>query len=86
MIFVFATPTKMAFWMKNTRIPLDVVYVDENGRVDSVKQMQPYVETAVWSEGPLKWAIELNQGTAEKIGLKKGDVLQIPAGAKDAKE
>jgi uncharacterized membrane protein (UPF0127 family) len=48
--------------------------------------MQPYVETAVWSEGPLRWAIELNQGTAEKVGVKKGDILQIPAGAKDAKE
>ena len=83
MIFVFKEPQKMAFWMKNTRIPLDIVYVDANARVDSVKQMQPYVETGVWSEGPIQWAIELNQGQAS---VKAGEALEIPAGAKTAKE
>jgi uncharacterized membrane protein (UPF0127 family) len=86
MIFVFKETSKMAFWMKNTRIPLDVVYIAEDGRVDSVKQMQPYVETAVWSDGPLKWAVELNQGEAEKAGVKKGDLLVIPDGVKETKE
>ena len=64
MIFVFQTPQQLPFWMKNTRIPLDIIYIDANGKVDSVKQMQPYVETPVSSEGVVKWAIELNQGAA----------------------
>jgi uncharacterized membrane protein (UPF0127 family) len=86
MIFVFQTPQKLPFWMKNTRIPLDIIYVDEQGKVDSVKQMQPYVETPVSSEGAVKWAIELNQGAAATAGVKAGDVLTIPDAAKVAKE
>ena len=86
MIFVFKQPQKLAFWMKNTRIPLDIVYIDANAKVDSVKQMQPYVETGVWSEGPVRWAIELNQGQAAEAGAKAGDQLEIPAAAKNAKE
>jgi len=86
MIFVFQTPQKLPFWMKNTRIPLDIIYVDEQGKVDSVKQMQPYVETPVASEGVVKWAIELNQGAAASAGVKAGDALTIPDAAKVAKE
>jgi len=86
MIFVFKEPQKLAFWMKNTRIPLDIVYIDANAKVDSVKQMQPYVETGIWSEGPIQWAIELNQGQAKEAGVKAGDQLTIPDGAKTAKE
>jgi uncharacterized membrane protein (UPF0127 family) len=86
MIFVFKEPQKMAFWMKNTRIPLDIVYIDANAKVDSVKQMQPYVETGIWSEGPIQWAIELNQGQGKEAGVKAGDALEIPMGARAAKE
>ena len=86
MIFVFPAAEKRAFWMKNTRIPLDIIYIAESGKVDSVKQMQPYVETGVWSDGPFKWAIELNQGAAASAGVKVGDLLEIPEAAKTAKE
>ena len=86
MIFVFKEPSKLAFWMKNTRIPLDIVYIDANAKVDSVKQMQPYVETSVPSEGDVQWAVELNQGQAAEAGIKKGEQLQIPEAAKTAKE
>lgn len=86
MIFVFTGASKMAFWMKNTRIPLDIIYVAEDGKVDCVKQMQPYSETNVPSEGSVKWAIELNQGMGAKVGVKAGDVLSIPESARNAKE
>ena len=86
MIFVFREPQRLSFWMKDTRIPLDIVYVDASGKVDSVKQMQPYVRTAVYSDGDVKWAIELNQGAAAKAGVSVGQTLQIPAQAQSPRD
>ena len=83
MIFVFAQPQKRGFWMRNTRIPLDIVYITTDGKVDSVKQMQPYVEKTVSSEGEVKWAVELNQGQGAVAGIKAGDVVEIPEAARN---
>jgi uncharacterized membrane protein (UPF0127 family) len=78
MIFVFPTADERTFWMKHTRIPLDILYVATDGRVVSVRQMQPFDLTGVPSNGPAKYAIELNQGAANAAGVKAGDQLQIP--------
>ena len=78
MIFVFPNEAPRAFWMKNTLIPLDILYVDASGRVISIKQMKPQDLTSVPSDGPAMYAIELNQGAAERIGVRAGDVLTIP--------
>lgn len=86
MIFVFPDEEYRSFWMKNTRIPLDIIYLDAGGRVVSVHQMQPHVETGTWSEGPAKYAIELNVGQAAAAGVKKGDVLVIPKEVGEATE
>ena len=86
MIFVFRGPQNGGFWMRNTRIPLDIVYVDANGKVLTIKGMKPYEEKGVFSDGEYKWAIELNQGAASGAGLKVGDVVEIPAGAREAAE
>lgn len=79
MIFVFRDEEPRNFWMHNTHIPLDIVYLDSHCRIVSIKQMKPMDDSAVPSEGPAKMAIELNVGTAAKIGLKPGDVVSIPA-------
>ena len=84
MIFAFAEPANVAFYMKNTRIPLDIVFVDSAGGVISIKQMKPYDLTSVYADGQAKWAIELNQGAAASAGLKVGDKLQIPESARAA--
>jgi uncharacterized membrane protein (UPF0127 family) len=78
MIFVFAEDAPRSFYMKNTLIPLDILYVNAAGEVVSIHQMQPLDERSVLSEAPAKWAIELNQGVAARVGVKKGDVLTIP--------
>lgn len=85
MIFVFNREAPLSFWMKNTRIPLDIVYVDAKGKVVSIKQMKPYDLGSTPSDGPAMYAIELNKGAAEKLGLKAGDTLVVPNGlsAKD---
>ena len=85
MIFVFDADEPRDFWMKNTRIPLDIAYVDSTGRVVSVHQMKPYDLSATPSAAPAKYAIELNLGMLEKSGVKPGDRLDIPPEARDPK-
>ena len=83
MIFVFPDERERSFWMKNTHIPLDIIYADARGKVVSVKQMKPLDESGVPSDGDAKYAVELNQGTARRLGVKAGDVLDIPAEARE---
>jgi uncharacterized protein len=75
MIFVFPAEQVRSFWMKNTHIPLDIVYVDGQGRIVSIKTMKPLDLSSVSSDKPAKYAIELNAGMAQKLGLKPGDVI-----------
>ena len=84
MIFVFDRPSNVGFYMKNTRIPLDIVFVDSDGGVISIKQMKPYDLSTTWADGQAKWAIELNLGAAAGAGVKVGDKLQIPESARNA--
>ncbi len=78
MIFVFAGNEQTGFWMKHTLIPLDIVYVDDGQRIVSIHQMIPHDTRSVYADGPYKWAIELNDGTAARLNLHKGDQLTIP--------
>jgi uncharacterized membrane protein (UPF0127 family) len=86
MIFVFPREQELGFWMKNTAVPLDIVYVDAGGRVVSVKQMAPYDLGRTSSDGPAKYAIELNRGTAARLGLKAGDRIDLPERVKNPPE
>ena len=68
--------------MKNTRIPLDIIYVGSDDVVVAVKSMQPFDLRSTSSDKPAQYAIELNQGAAAACGVKKGDKLVIPAAPK----
>ena len=83
MIFVFPDEQERFFWMKNTLIPLDIVYLDAKGKVVSVKPMKPQDETSVPSDSPAKYAVELNQGAARRAGVAAGDVLTVPDEARE---
>ena len=78
MIFVFPREERLSFYMKNTYVPLDIIYVDSEGDVVSIHQMQPLDVTSIPSRAPAKYAIELNQGAAARAGVKPGDRLAIP--------
>lgn len=78
MIFVFPDQDIRDFWMRNTRIPLDIVYLDSQGTVLTIKQMQPYDLTSISSDRPAKYAIELNQGAASRAQLRTGDTIKVP--------
>jgi uncharacterized protein len=83
MIFVFPKAEKLGFWMKNTRIPLDIIYIDASAKIDSVKQMKPYDTSSVYAEGDVKYAIELNQGQAAEAGIAAGQAVEIPEVARN---
>jgi uncharacterized protein len=82
MIFVFPEERDRGFWMENTLIPLDILYLDAKGTVVSIKTMKPKDRTSVPSDGPAMYAIELNAGVAAKTGVKPGDVIPLPPGLK----
>lgn len=84
MIFVFEEEQPLSFWMKNTRFPLEILYLDAGGQVVSIHEMKPYdTRTNYRSARPAKYAIELNVGQVKKAGVKVGDVLKIPASARE---
>lgn len=84
MIFVFANAERQNFWMHDTRFDLDIIYIAADGKIDSIKTMKAYDESSVPSEGPVKWAVELNAGQAVQTGVKVGDTLTIPAEAQNS--
>lgn len=82
MIFVFDTTQVLNFYMKNTRIPLDIIFVDSGGRVVSIASMRPFDWSTTSSTAPARYAIELNQGAAARSGIAAGDLLDLSAVAK----
>jgi len=81
MIFIFDKDRSQDFWMKDTRFPLDIIFLDHTGMVVSVSQMQAYDLATTSSQGAAQYAIELNVGQAKAAGVEKGQTLKIPDAA-----
>ena len=83
MIFIFDHESELSFWMKNTIIPLDIAYLDAQGGVLNTYTMAALDERIgqYTSNGPARYAIEVNAGVWSRIGLKRGDKIQLPAEA-----
>ena len=81
MLFVFERETPQAFWMKNTKIPLDMLYFDHSGKLVAMhEQVQPCTADpcpAYPSNAPALYVLELNGGEAAKLGVKLGEELEI---------
>ena len=81
MLFVFERPEPQAFWMRNTRIPLDILYFDAQRRLVSIAAGVPPCTTpqcpSYPSEGPAQYTLELNAGMARKLGTERGDELLL---------
>jgi uncharacterized membrane protein (UPF0127 family) len=74
MLFDFKAVQPVAFWMKNTFIPLDMLFIDKNGRIVSIaRQAAPFSEVAIPSGGPVLGVLEIAGGRAEQIGAEPGD-------------
>ncbi|WP_164156801.1 DUF192 domain-containing protein [Sandarakinorhabdus rubra] len=73
MAFPMNPPKQAAFWMENTILPLDIIFVSPAGRVLNVLRGEPYSRALLPAAGITGEVIELNAGEAERIGLKPGD-------------
>ena len=79
MLFVFDNIRPRTFWMKNTYIPLDILYLYEDGRIHHIAQnTTPESKKLVPSNGPVKNVLELNAGITKKYGIKAGDIVINP--------
>ena len=78
MLFVFGQEQVRSFYMKNTLIPLSIAYIDAEGRIVDIQDMEPLDETSRRSAAPLRYALEVNQGFFEEHGIEVGDTVEIP--------
>ena len=73
MDFPMGAARPLSFWMENTVLPLDLIFVGANGRVVSVGQGKPYARDLIHSAAPAARVIELNAGEADRMHLRVGD-------------
>ena len=73
MIFVFQNPQRISMWMKNTLIPLSVAFIDADGRILNIEDMEPHSEQAHSSIDFARYALEMNQGWFAARGIREGD-------------
>lgn len=79
MLFDFGHPQPTTFWMKNTLIPLDMLFVGADGRIANIHERAvPMSEEMISSQGMVRAVIELNGGTASRLGIRSGDRVIYP--------
>jgi uncharacterized membrane protein (UPF0127 family) len=76
MLFSYRESGVNAMWMKNTPIALSVAFIDRNGRILNIENMDPYSEQAHASAGEAAYALEVNRGWFRKRGIKAGDRVE----------
>lgn len=75
MIFVFERPGQQCFWMKNTLLPLQVAFIDDDGTVVNLDEMKPKTLTPHCSSKPVRFVLEMNTGWFTKHGIRPGAKL-----------
>lgn len=75
MLFVFAEDQQLGFWMVNTLIPLDIAFLDSGGAILNIETMQPETTNFHYSDGPARYALEVNAGEFAGRDIVAGDVV-----------
>ena len=82
MLFIFPQSAPRSFWMKNTKMPLDIIYLDENKQVVTVHQgVMPYSEKSLPSSKPAQYVVEVNAGFIGRYGIQEGDRVAFELGS-----
>ncbi len=75
MVFRFPEARKVCMWMKNTLLPLSVAFLDEDGRIINIEDMQPQTLDAHCGSKPARYALEMNQGWFKQRNVKPGVIV-----------
>jgi uncharacterized membrane protein (UPF0127 family) len=76
MIFDFGQSRRVAMWMENTILALDMLFADDTGTIRHIKEnAKPYSRDIIDSMGEVKYVVELNAGIVAKLGIKPGDKI-----------
>ena len=85
MLFVYERPQTVSFWMRNTLIPLDMLFIDAKGNVERIhKNAVPLDETPIQGGNNIFAVLEINGGLADRFGITPGTTLRHPAFAGNA--
>ncbi|MGB3875701.1 DUF192 domain-containing protein [Shinella zoogloeoides] len=77
MLFAFGETRQVFMWMKNTYLPLDMLFIGKDGKVRSIKEnARPLDESIIDSKGPIDYVLELNGGTVKRLGIRTGNRVQ----------
>lgn len=79
MLFLYEVEQKLSFWMMNTLIPLDIIYVDARGEIINIQHGKPHDATPLRSSRPALAVLEIRGGRAAELGIRPGDRLLHPA-------
>jgi len=82
MLFVYPERQPLSFWMRNTYVPLSIAFLDDDGRIASIDDMEAFDEAPHTSAEPARYAVEVPQGWLTAHGVGPGDVVSfaLPAG------
>jgi uncharacterized membrane protein (UPF0127 family) len=86
MLFVFDAPQPLAFWMKNTFVPLSIAFIGADGRILNIEDMAPRTETTHPSLGLALYALEMKKGWFAEHGIVAGDRVEGVEKAPRARE
>lgn len=78
MLFVFEATQPLGFWMKNTIMPLDLIFISQDGRIRAIRKGEPFSEAVISPDEPARFVLELKAGTAAKEGIEDGDLVRHP--------
>lgn len=77
MLFLFPEDQVLGFWMKNTMIPLSIAFIDAGGTIVSIQAMEPFSLEPVSSGVPVRYALEVNRGVFDRLGIRPGDRVDL---------
>lgn len=79
MLFIYPDPARLSMWMKNTYIPLDILFIRADGTIASIAaNTDPLSLESIASSEPVKYVLELNAGVSAELGIAPGNRIHVP--------
>jgi uncharacterized membrane protein (UPF0127 family) len=80
MLFVFDADQRLAFWMKDTLVPLSIAFLTSEGRILQIEDMEPHSQKSIRSRLSARYALELPRGAFAEVGASEGNIVALPEG------